>query len=59
MYEHDYGFSDEQNLIQSTVRKFVKNEIIPVEALLGPDATEFPEQEVFRLREKTRAMGMF
>ena len=59
MYGHEYGLSDEQALIQSTVRKFVKNEILPVESRLDPDATEFPEGQMRRLREKTRAMGMF
>jgi len=59
MYEHEYGLSDEQRLVQSTVRRFVKNEITPVESGLDPDATEFPDHEVERLKEKTRAMGMF
>jgi len=59
MQERDYGFSDELMMLQSTVRRFVKNEIIPVEKTLDPDAIEFPEDEIARLREKTRAMGMF
>ena len=59
MVQHDYGLSDELKMLQSTVRKFVKNEIIPVEQTLDPDATELPEQEVARLQEKTRAMGMY
>jgi alkylation response protein AidB-like acyl-CoA dehydrogenase len=59
MHEHDYGFSDELKLIQETVRRFVKNEILPVEQNLDPDATEFPDAEIARLQEKTRAMGMF
>jgi acyl-CoA dehydrogenase len=59
MYEHDYGLSDEQKLIQSTVRKFVENEIGPVEIELDPDAIEFPAEVVNRLQKKTRSMGMF
>ncbi|MBW2091228.1 MAG: acyl-CoA dehydrogenase family protein [Deltaproteobacteria bacterium] len=59
MHEHDYGLSDELKMLQSTVRKFVKNEIIPVEQALDPDATEFPEKEIARMQEKTRAMGMY
>jgi len=59
MHEHDYGFSDELKLLTETVQKFVKNEIIPVEHNLDPDAVEFPEEDVARLQEKTRAMGMY
>jgi acyl-CoA dehydrogenase len=59
MYQNDYGLSDELKMLQATVRKFVKNEILPVEHTLDPDATEFPAEEIARLREKTRAMGMY
>ena len=58
MYDHDYELSDELRLIKSTIRKFVTNEIIPVEQTLDPDAIELPEEDVIRLRGKTRAMGM-
>jgi alkylation response protein AidB-like acyl-CoA dehydrogenase len=59
MHTHDYGFSDELKMLQETVRRFVKNELIPVENTLDPDATEFPDEEIARLSEKTKAMGMF
>ena len=59
MYHPDYGLSDELKMLQSTVRKFVKKEILPVEQTLDTDATEFPKEEISRLREKTRAMGMY
>jgi acyl-CoA dehydrogenase len=59
MIHHDYGLSDELLMLQSTIRKFVKNEIIPIEQTEDPDATELPEKEVARLQEKTKAMGMF
>jgi len=59
MHEHDYGLSDELKMLQSTIRKFIKNEIIPVEHTLDPDAIEFPEKEIARLESKTRAMGMY
>lgn len=59
MYEHDYEFSDELKLLQSTVSRFVTNEIIPVEQKLDPDAIEFPEEDLALLQEKTRAMGMY
>lgn len=59
MYEFDYFLSDEQKMFQETIRKFMKNEVVPVENELDPDATSFPEEEVTRLQEKTKAMGMF
>jgi acyl-CoA dehydrogenase len=59
MYQNDYGLSDELKMLQDTVRKFVKNEILPVEHTLDPDATEFPQAAIAKLREKTRAMGMY
>lgn len=59
MYQNDYGLSDELKMLQETVRKFVKNEILPVEHKLDPDAIEFPKEDIARLRDKTRAMGMY
>lgn len=59
MVSHDYGLSDELKMLQATVRKFVKNEIIPEEQTQDPDAVELPEEVVSRLQEKTRAMGMY
>lgn len=59
MLNHDYGFSNELKMLQATVREFVKKEIIPVEQTLDPDATEFPEKDIQRLRKKTRDMGLF
>lgn len=59
MHEHDYGLSDEQKMVQETVRRFVRDEIRPVDDALDPDAIEFPEADVARLQEMTKAMGMF
>ena len=59
MYEHDYGFSDEIKILRATVQRFVKNEILPAEEGLDPDATEFRPEDVTRLQAKARAMGMF
>ena len=59
MHKHDYGFSNELKLILETVRKFVKQEIIPVERELDPDATKLPEEEVARLQKKTKELGMY
>ena len=59
MIHHDYGFSDELRLLCETVARFVKEEIRPLEAGLDPDAKELLPEDVARLQEKTRAMGMF
>ena len=59
MHRHDYGFSTELKMIIDSVRTFVRQEILPVEQGLDPDATEFPEAEVARLQEKTKGMGMY
>ena len=36
----DLELSEEQRLIVDTVRRFVRNEIVPLEADLDPDASE-------------------
>lgn len=59
MHEHDYSFSDELLMIRDTVGKFIKNEVIPLEANEDPDAIVLPAPRVAELQEKTRAMGMF
>lgn len=59
MHEHDYGFSDELLMITATVRKFIENEVIPLEQNEDPDAIELPAPLVAELQDKTRAMGMF
>ena len=43
MIEHDYGFSDELKMVQETVRRFVREQLRPVEETLDPDAIEFHE----------------
>ena len=59
MQQRDYGLSDETLMIQETARKFIENEVIPVEDNLDTDARDFPDEDVARLQEKTKAMGMF
>ncbi len=38
----DMQLSDEQRILVATVRRFVREEIIPAEADLDPDAFELP-----------------
>ncbi len=55
----DISLSEEQRLITETVRRFVRNEIQPLERDLDPDAVELPPGEGDRLREIVRGMGLY
>jgi alkylation response protein AidB-like acyl-CoA dehydrogenase len=55
----DLTLSDEQALIVATVRRFVREEILPLEHNLDPDADELEPSDQARLVEKTRAMGLY
>lgn len=51
--------TQEQTLITGMVRKFVREEIVPLELNLDPDADELDPADRDRLIEKTRAMGLY
>lgn len=51
--------SDEQRLIVSTVRKFVREQIVPLEADLDPDASELEPGDRDRLIGLVRDMGFY
>lgn len=51
--------TQEQALITGMVRKFVREEIVPLELNLDPDADELDPADRDRLIEKTRAMGLY
>ncbi|HEY3682722.1 MAG TPA: acyl-CoA dehydrogenase family protein [Streptosporangiaceae bacterium] len=55
------GFTptDEQRMLVETVRRFVREEIIPAEDELDPDAGALPADVHRRLTAKTRAMGLW
>ncbi len=55
----DLSLTDEQELIVATVRRFVRDEIVPLEQSLDPDADELLPDDRARLVEKTRAMGLY
>jgi acyl-CoA dehydrogenase len=55
----DLELSDEQKMIVATVRRFVRDEILPLEAKLDPDASELPEEDFERLSAKVKAMGFW
>lgn len=51
--------TQEQTLITGMVRKFVREEIVPLELNLDPDADELAPADRDRLVEKTREMGLY
>jgi len=55
----DLELSDEQRMIVDTVRRFVREEIVPLEADLDPDASELDPADRDRLVAKTKEMGFY
>lgn len=51
--------TEEQKQIVATVRRFVREEIVPLEAKLDPDASELPREDFERLTRKVREMGFW
>jgi len=55
----DLKLSDEQKIITQTVRRYIQEEIVPLEAELDPDAYELPREEFDRLAAKVKEMGFY
>ena len=51
--------TEEQDMIIGMVRKFVREEILPLELDLDPDADELERDDRERLIEKTKVMGLY
>ena len=51
--------TEEQELIVGNVRRFVREEIVPLELSLDPDADELLPEDRERLSAKTKAMGLY
>ena len=51
--------TEEQDLVIAMVRRFVREEILPLELHLDPDAEELSADDNARLIEKTKAMGLY
>ncbi len=54
-----YSLPEELALLREQVRRFVREEIIPVEQRSDPDAAEIPEEDHRRLQAKTKAAGLW
>jgi acyl-CoA dehydrogenase len=55
----DLSLSEEQSLIVGMVRRFVREEILPLELNLDPDADELDPHDKARLVEMTKSMGLY
>lgn len=55
----DFRLTDEQQMITGMVRRFVAEEIYPLEMHLDPDADSLPEADKSRLVAKVREMGLY
>jgi alkylation response protein AidB-like acyl-CoA dehydrogenase len=55
----DLDLSEEQNLLIGTVRRFVREEILPLEQSLDPDADELEPDDHERLTQLTCEMGLY
>jgi acyl-CoA dehydrogenase len=51
--------NDQQRMIVQTVRRFIREEIVPLERELDPDAFELPPEHEARLTRKVREMGLY
>jgi alkylation response protein AidB-like acyl-CoA dehydrogenase len=55
----DFKLTAEQDLIVAMVRRFVREEIAPLELKLDPDADELPPEDAARLVAKVKDMGLY
>ena len=55
----DFHMTEEQGMITGAVRRFVREEVAPLERDLDPDAVELPPGELDRLKEIVRGMGLY
>jgi alkylation response protein AidB-like acyl-CoA dehydrogenase len=55
----DFELSEEQKMIVDMCRRFVREEILPLEDKLDPDADELEPEDFTRLSQITKDMGLF
>ena len=55
----DLALSEEQTIIVDQVRRFVREEIVPLEDKLDPDGDELPPEDFERLSKKVQEMGLY
>lgn len=55
----DLELTDQQRMIVEQIRRFVREEIVPLEDKLDPDASELPPHDFQRLKGKVQDMGFW
>src|SRR5262249_62091914 len=50
---------DELQVLREQIRRVVRDEVIPVEQRIDPDAPELPEDDHRRIAAKTKAAGLW
>src|SRR4030065_2218103 len=55
----DLFLTDEQKMMRRTVRKFIQNDVIPIEQTIGALAAEVPNEYIVSLQEKAKQMGFW
>ncbi len=55
----DLSLTEEQKMIVDQVRRYVRDEIWPLEDKLDPDTDELPPEDYERLTRRTQEMGLF
>jgi alkylation response protein AidB-like acyl-CoA dehydrogenase len=55
----DFTMTDDQRLIIDQVRRYVREEIIPLEEKLDPDASQLEPEDQTRLVEKVKGLGLY
>lgn len=54
-----FQLSDELKLLRDQVRQIIRDEIIPIEHRIDPDAPEIPEQDYWRIAKKVQDAGLW
>src|SRR5256712_284079 len=54
-----YQLPDELLVLREQIRRIIRDEIIPIEQRIDPDAPEIPEDDYRRLAVKTQAAGLW
>jgi acyl-CoA dehydrogenase len=54
-----FKLPDELRILSEQIRRFIKEEIVPLEQRIDPDAPSIPEEDFERLSAKTKAAGLW
>ena len=54
-----FKLPDELRILSEQIRRFIKEEIVPLEQRIDPDAPSIPDEDFERLSAKTKAAGLW